>query len=101
MLCPGRGEINLMIEIKRLCYGGRRIHGKNGCWLAFEAAQMRALEQTVISIWPTLKSVVMLVVVEATNKFDRLQVNAMADLELSKRRCWQRLRVYWQSSAQH
>lgn len=73
-----------MIEIKRLATVDAEFKAKMDALLAFEAAQDEGVERTVISILADVKVRGDAAVVEATNKFDRLQVNAMADLELSK-----------------
>ena len=73
-----------MPAIKRLATTDADFSAKLKELLAFEAAADEHIERTVTDILADVKRRGDAAVVEYTNKFDRLTVGAMADLELSK-----------------
>ncbi len=73
-----------MVAIKRLATVDADFTAKMDALLAFEAAQDEGIERTVIGILADVKARGDVAVVEYSNKFDRLSVTGMADLELSK-----------------
>ena len=73
-----------MVAIKRLSTVDADFKAKMDALLAFEAAQDDGVERTVIGILADVKARGDAAVVEYSNKFDRLSVGGMADLELSK-----------------
>ena len=73
-----------MVAIKRLATVDADFTAKMDALLAFEAAQDEGIERTVIGILADVKARGDVAVVEYCNKFDRLSVTGMADLELSK-----------------
>ena len=73
-----------MVAIKRLSTVDADFKAKMDALLAFEAAQDEGIERTVIGILADVKARGDAAVVEYSNKFDRLSVASMADLELSK-----------------
>ncbi|MEN9480281.1 MAG: hypothetical protein RLZZ298_1676, partial [Pseudomonadota bacterium] len=73
-----------MVAIKRLATVDADFTAKMDALLAFEAAQDEGIERTVIGILADVKARGDAAVVEYSNKFDRLSVGAMADLELTK-----------------
>jgi histidinol dehydrogenase len=73
-----------MVAIKRLATLDADFSAKMDALLAFEGAQDEAVERTVIAILADVKARGDAAVVEYSNKFDRLAVSSMADLELSK-----------------
>ena len=73
-----------MVAIKRLSTVDADFTAKMDALLAFETAQDDGIERTVIGILADVKARGDAAVVEYTNKFDRLSVKAMTELELSK-----------------
>jgi len=73
-----------MVAIKRLSTLDADFTAKMDALLAFEGAQDEGIERTVIAILADVKARGDAAVVEYSNKFDRLAVSGMADLELSK-----------------
>jgi len=73
-----------MVAIKRLATLDADFSAKMDALLAFEGAQDEAVERTVVAILANVKARGDAAVVEYSNKFDRLAVSSMADLELSK-----------------
>lgn len=73
-----------MLSIKRLATVDADFTAKMDALLAFEGAQDDGIERTVIAILAEVKARGDAAVVDYTNKFDRLAVTAMADLELTK-----------------
>ena len=73
-----------MVAIKRLATVDADFKAKMDALLAFEAAQDDGIERTVISILADVKARGDVAVVEYTNKFDRMTVSSMTDLELSQ-----------------
>jgi histidinol dehydrogenase len=73
-----------MVAIKRLATVDADFTAKMDALLAFEAAQDEGIERTVIGILADVKARGDVAVVEYSNKFDRLSVSGMADLELTK-----------------
>ena len=73
-----------MVAIKHLSTVDADFKAKMDALLAFEAAQDEGIERTVIGILTDVKARGDAAVVEYSNKFDRLSVSRMADLELSK-----------------
>ena len=73
-----------MVAIKRLSTVDADFKAKMDALLAFEAAQDDGVERTVIGILADVKARGDAAVVEYSNKFDRLWVGGMADLELSQ-----------------
>ncbi len=72
-----------MVAIKRLSTVDADFTAKMDALLAFEAAADEGIERTVASILADVKVRGDAAVVEFTNKFDRLSVSGMAELELS------------------
>ena len=73
-----------MVAIKRLATVDADFTAKMDALLAFEGAQDDGIERTVIGILADVKVRGDAAVIEYTNKFDRLTVSGMADLELNK-----------------
>jgi histidinol dehydrogenase len=73
-----------MVAIKRLATVDADFTAKMDALLAFETAQDDSIERTVIGILADVKARGDAAVVEYTNRFDRLTVAGMADLELSQ-----------------
>ena len=73
-----------MVAIKRLSTVDADFSAKMKELLAFEAAADEGIERTVIGILADVKARGDAAVVDYTNRFDRLSVGGMADLELSK-----------------
>lgn len=73
-----------MVAIKRLATVDADFTAKMDALLAFETAQDDSIERTVIGILSDVKARGDAAVVEYTNRFDRLTVAGMADLELSQ-----------------
>ncbi|MCE1183252.1 MAG: histidinol dehydrogenase, partial [Rhodocyclales bacterium] len=74
----------MSIAIKRLFTVDADFEAKMDALLAFEAAADEGIERTVACILADVKARGDVAVVEYTNKFDRLTVSTMADLELSQ-----------------
>lgn len=74
----------MMVAIKRFATVDADFTAKMDSLLAFEGAQDDAIERTVIGILADVKARGDAAVVEYTNRFDRLTVSGMADLELTK-----------------
>ena len=72
------------LAIKRLATVDADFTAKMDALLAFEGAQDDGIERTVIGILADVKVRGDAAVIEYTNKFDRLTVSGMADLELNK-----------------
>ena len=73
-----------MLAIKRLSTVDADFTAKMNALLAFETAQDEGIERTVIGILADVKARGDAAVIEYSNRFDRLTVTGMADLELSK-----------------
>jgi len=73
-----------MVAIKRLSSADSDFNARLDALLAFESAQDDRIERTVIDILADVKQRGDAAVVDYTNRFDRLSVGAMADLELPK-----------------
>jgi histidinol dehydrogenase len=73
-----------MLAIKRLATVDTDFTAQMDALLAFEAAQDEGIERTVVAILADVKARGDAAVVEYTNRFDRLNVAGMADLELSQ-----------------
>jgi len=73
-----------MVAIKRLSSADSDFTARLDALLAFESAQDDRIERTVIDILADVKQRGDAAVVDYTNRFDRLSVGAMADLELPK-----------------
>ena len=73
-----------MLAIKRLSTVDADFKAKMDALLAFEAAADEGIERTVAGILADVKARGDAAVVEYSNKFDRLSVGSMADLELSQ-----------------
>jgi histidinol dehydrogenase len=73
-----------MIKIKRLSSTDTDFKVRLDALLAFEGAQDESIDQTVAAILADVKVRGDVAVVEYTNRFDRLNATAMAELELSQ-----------------
>ena len=72
-----------MVAIKRLATVDAGFTARMDALLAFEGAQDEGIERTVIAILADVRARGDAAVVEYTNRFDRLTVASIADLELS------------------
>ena len=72
-----------MVAIKRLATVDAGFTARMDALLAFEGAQDEGIERTVIAILADVRARGDAAVVEYTNRFDRLTVAGIADLELS------------------
>ena len=72
-----------MVAIKRLATVDADFTARMDALLAFEGAQDEGIERTVIAILADVRARGDAAVVEYTNRFDRLTVAGIADLELS------------------
>ena len=73
-----------MVAIKRLSSADSDFTARLDALLAFESAQDDSIERTVIDILAEVKRRGDAAVVDYSNRFDRLSVGAMANLELPK-----------------
>ena len=73
-----------MVAIKRLSSADSDFTARLDALLAFESAQDDSIERTVIDILAEVKRRGDAAVVDYSNRFDRLSVGAMAELELPK-----------------
>ncbi len=73
-----------MVAIKRLSTVDADFQSQLDALLAFEAAQDEGIERTVASILGDVKTRGDAAVVEYTNRFDRLSVTSMGELELGQ-----------------
>jgi histidinol dehydrogenase len=73
-----------MINIKRLSSTDTAFKARRDALLAFEGAQDESIDQTVAAILADVKVRGDAAVVEYTNRFDRSNATAMAELELSQ-----------------
>ncbi|MBS1188506.1 MAG: histidinol dehydrogenase [Rhodocyclaceae bacterium] len=73
-----------MVAVKRLSTSDADFTARLDALLAFEAAQDENIERTVATILADVKARGDAAVVEYTNRFDRLTVGGIADLELSR-----------------
>ena len=72
-----------MIALKRFSSSDADFQARLDALLAFEAAQDESVDRAVAAILADVKQRGDAAVVEYTNRFDRLSVNSLGDLELS------------------
>ena len=80
-----------MISIKRFSSSDADFQARLDALLAFEAAQDESVDRAVAAILADVKQRGDAAVVEYTNRFDRLSVNSLSDLELSHQELQQAL----------
>ena len=73
-----------MIAIKRLSSQDADFKSRLDALLAFESAQDESVDRTVATILADVKARGDAAVIEYTNRFDRLNVNLLSELELSR-----------------
>ncbi|MEI7430370.1 MAG: histidinol dehydrogenase, partial [Betaproteobacteria bacterium] len=74
----------MVISIKRFCSSDAGFTAQLDALLAFESAQDESVDRAVATILADVKARGDAAVVEFTHRFDRLDVQSMAELELSK-----------------
>lgn len=73
-----------MINIKRLSSGDADFRQRLDALLAFEGAQDESIDRTVAAILADVKTRGDVALIEYTNRFDRLNAQGMAELELTQ-----------------